>query len=125
MSKWYCKYLEWKGKDMMSRDTIDENRKEYDEYLSAPLKHKAFTPWMAKCTEEMFIIKGADDNDMEVYMVKSKANADKKDLAMIVNFHGGGAYLGHPTYDFAMVARWAVESDVVIFSIRYRLAPEV
>lgn len=115
--------MEWKGLKWVSRETINENRQQFAGYLDNV--HKVFKFYMDQCTEEMFKIKDSDGNDMEVYMVKSKANKDKKGLACIVNFHGGGAYMGHPKEDFPMVARWAVENDIAIFSIRYRLAPEV
>ena len=58
-------------------------------------------------------------------MVRAKANKDKKDLGCVVNFHGGGAYSGHPRGEVCIASRMCVESDVIFFSLSYRLGPEV
>lgn len=122
--KWYCKYLNWKGKKMYSRETIVEDRKQMDGMVD--YVHDKFKPYTSQCTQEMFKIKDSDGNDMEVYCVKSKKNKDTEaGLGCIIDFHPGGAVMGHPKADFPFAARFACENDVAVFSIRYRLGPEV
>ena len=52
------------------------------------------------------------------------ARSSKKDLPLVVNFHGGGFTLGHPTDD----SRWATallkDLDAVFVSVGYRKGPE-
>lgn len=60
------------------------------------LSDKRIKAYIDQCIQEKFTIKGPDGNDIDIYMVKSKANKDATDLAPVVHFHGGGGYSGHP-----------------------------
>ena len=61
---------------------------------------------------------------MTFQIVKAKKNAGKKSLPGILYCHGGGGYSLHPRHETYFLARMATESDVVFFSLDYRLAPE-
>ena len=58
------------------------------------------------------------------YTRSDLARSSKKDLPLVVNFHGGGFTIGHPTDD----SRWATalinDLDAVFVSVGYRKGPE-
>ena len=61
---------------------------------------------------------------MRVIVIKAKKNIDKKDMACIVNCHGGGAVALKPEHLNGKMARLCLALDIVAFNIDYRLAPE-
>ena len=78
-----------------------------------------------QCLQYIIMIKDSDNNDMEVYVVISKRNEGKTGMPALINFHGGGAYLSEPKYEQPWASRLAHENNVVVLSVKYRLAPEV
>lgn len=42
----------------------------------------------------------------------------------MIYFHGGGAVAGTPELNGSFINRYAVEADVIIFAVKYGLAPE-
>lgn len=106
---WYIKYLNkylaWKGKKTISRDTVDEERKTVDKYADMALGNKRIKAYIDQCIQETFEIDGPDGNKIAIYMVKSIANKDRTDLAPVVHFHGGGGYSGHPKQNILITAR--------------------
>ena len=65
--------------------------------------------------------KGAAVTRCLVHRVKGKPNTGRKCL---VYYHGGGFVAGSPEHHKGLVNRYAVECDVTIVSVAYRLAPE-
>lgn len=61
---------------------------------------------------------------MRVIVTKAKKNIGKKDMACIVNCHGGGAVALKPEHLNGKMARLCLALDIVAFNIDYRLAPE-
>ena len=59
-----------------------------------------------------------------MFVIKSKANKDRKDLAGMVWAHGGGAVIGDAIAENIMNCQVALNNDVVVFNVNYRLAPE-
>ena len=60
---------------------------------------------------------------MLVYVIKAKNN-NKVGNAGYIHAHGGGGVLGNAKGENMMMCRIACESDVVVFNVEYRLAPE-
>jgi acetyl esterase len=80
--------------------------------------------WSQACDTTSITIDGGDGQDMTVYIIKSKANKDRTDLTGFIFAHGGGGMLGTAEEANGENYRFAVENDLVIFNIDYRLAPE-
>ena len=57
-------------------------------------------------------------------IIKSKKNAGEAKLPGILYCHQGAGVMGKPAFENAILCRIALESDVVIFNLDYRLAPE-
>ena len=84
-------------------------------------KHKAWDLIVDQCHQEEFTIKGPDDNDLKVIMIKSKANKDAKDLPLYIHWHGGAAYSGNPKLEIPALSRLALENNMCCVSMGYRL----
>ena len=100
-------------------------RKECDNATFAALKDKRWKTYIDQCTHEKFTIQGPDGNEIDIWMIKAKANIDEKDLAPIVHFHGGGGYAGSAEHEKYVESRLAVENKVCYFNVKFRLGPEV
>ena len=60
---------------------------------------------------------------MKVIVYRSLQNKDKKNLAAMVHVHGGGVFSSPLNYKHYL-SRIASKTDIVFFSIDYRLGPE-
>ena len=89
-----------------------------------PNKDKRAKIWIDQCSLEEFTIKGPHDNDLKIWVVKSLKNKDETGLVPVVNFHGGGAWCGHPLQDQFLAARICVENKACFFLVSFRHAPE-
>ena len=57
-------------------------------------------------------------------MIRAKANKDKTGMCGQIHFHGGGGVLMEAAAENDVCARIATMTDVVMFNVDYRLAPE-
>ena len=69
-------------------------------------------------------IKREDGSELKVFIIKSKANQSKKGLSGFIFAHGGGALIGHAVIDNGILCKLAIENNIVIVNVEYRLAPE-
>lgn len=122
------------GGRFMERERIEKDRQATKEYyvgkdgksglLNDP--KSAFQKFQKQCDFKKFTIPGHKDfPTIDVFEVRAKANKDATDLIPVVHFHGGAAVMSDPEYDNAFCSRFCVENKLVMFSCRYRLAPEV
>ena len=58
------------------------------------------------------------------YTRSGLATSSKKDLSLVVNFHGGGFTIGHPTDDSRWVTALLTRVNTVFVSVGYRKGPE-
>ena len=58
------------------------------------------------------------------YTRSSLARSSKKDWPLVVNFHGGGFTIGHPTDDSLWATALLNDVDAVFVSVGYRKGPE-
>jgi acetyl esterase len=79
---------------------------------------------MDKCDIQEITIPGGDGQDLLVYVVRSKENKDKSGMCGYVWAHGGAGIYGAAVTDNSMMCKLAIDSDVVIFNVDYRIAPE-
>jgi putative ergosteryl-3beta-O-L-aspartate hydrolase len=58
------------------------------------------------------------------YTRSGLASSSKKDWALVINFHGGGFTIGHPTDDSPWATTLLNDVDAVFVSVGYRKGPE-
>lgn len=130
--KWGTRFMSVFGGRFMTREMVPEMRKGAAEHyvgrdgnggINGP--KSPWKKWMDQCDFNKFTIPGPPGfESIDVFEVRTKANKDSTDLVPIVHFHGGAGIMSDPEYDNFWCARWAVENPCVMFSCRYRLAPE-
>ena len=59
-----------------------------------------------------------------MYVIKSKANKERTDLCGFVYAHGGGGVTSTAVSENGLLCKFAIDNDIVIFNVEYRLAPE-
>lgn len=61
----------------------------------------------------------------EIYVKETNLNpCDNKSYNIVLHFHGGGFVSGSPSSHETYLRQWANQSDVLIYSVDYSLAPE-
>ena len=79
---------------------------------------------MEQCDIRPITIPGGDGQDLVVYVIKSKANKGKTGLSGFVWAHGGAGIYGDAITENGGLCKLAIQNDVVIFNVNYRIAPE-
>ena len=97
-----------------------------DGMMTAMRNHPVLTEAIQECIESKIIVPTNHDGtyDVEVEVYTPKKIHGNKNNAAYVYAHGGGA-VAFAASDFkGLLAHLAVECDVVVFNVDYRLAPE-
>ena len=123
-TNYYAKYKEWRGQQIISRSDYKDFRAMMDVEQAKPNDDKRSKVWIDQCSCEETTVKGPDGNDLKMWVIKALKNKDEKDLVPVVNFHGGGAWCGHPLQDKWLASRICVENRTCFFLVSFRLAPE-
>lgn len=84
---------------------------------------KKYQKWIDLCDISVITIPGGDGQDMEVQIIKSKANKDRQGMACFCNFHSGAVMLTAEAEN-GYWCRLATMVDLVCFNINYRIGPE-
>lgn len=87
-------------------------------------RDKKMDKWRDACDIQDITIPGGDGQDLLVHIIRAKANKDKTGMCGQIHFHGGGGVLMKAEGENDVCARIATMTDVVMFNVDYRLAPE-
>jgi len=90
-------------------------------------EHPTYAKVLAACDHDEFNVPVRDGNDapVKVLVHTPKTLRDKKDNIAVIYAHGGGVISGTAEMYKPMMAALAFETNVVVFNVDYRLAPEV
>ena len=122
------------GQDEKNTTSMRNYMKKWFEEIK---KHPLYVDKLEKCTHSTFLVKYS--NVRPLYLFKPLPNFENVQVychvpevltrspdkrAAIVYAHGGGCVVGRAEEYQPFTAALAVESECVVFSVEYRLAPE-
>ena len=118
------KYMDTDDKVSCTVNNIALRRQEIDKFVQDMIiGDPRWKQYEELCDIENIVIPGGDGQDMKVMVIKSKANQTKQGLVGHVSCPWGGVFDTLLT-EKNVKCRMATVTDMVVFSVDYRIAPE-
>ena len=137
MQEWGMTPESMKFKEGQDEQNLTSLRTYMKKWFEEMKKHPLYVDKLEKCTHSTFLVKYSNvcplvhDNhvsycdNVQVYVHVPEVLTKSPDKrAAIVYAHGGGCVAGRAEEYQPFTAALAVESECVVFSVEYRLAPE-
>jgi len=127
----FKKFLQ--DQNTLSRDTDippDEQAEKlrcwYRRFFPKLAKHPVYVNAVENCDHREISVPVRDGNDVEVKVLvhTPRHMSNKKNNVGVLYAHGGGAIAGTAELYKPMLSALAIKSNIVIFNVDYRLAPE-
>jgi len=120
MKEWGMDPEAMKFKEGQDEQNLTSLRTYMKKWFEEMKKHPAYVDKLEKCTHSTFLVKYSN-----VYAhIPEVLTRSPEKRAAIVYAHGGGCAAGRAEEYQPFTAALAVESECVVFSVEYRLAPE-